>query len=326
MKKVKLLVLSLIFLLLCINFYSNKEVTIAFGSCVKGDDSKVWKNISSKNPDILILLGDSIYLKEKHFGKKKKIIKKYKSIYKNKAFKKLKKRTRVYAIWDDHDYGYNNADSTFKYKKASLKAFRDYWKNNLDPPTALENSIAFNVVLKDVEFIFTDNRSFRVAPTKKNQGVLFGKAQLAWIKDRFIKTKASTIVLASGGMLFSKSKDKESLHHFPKEKMVLENMIKQLKKDLIIISGDSHFANVGKFKLGKKEFYEFTSSPLNAHVTEDLRLPMDSNREIYDNTETNFGLLTLVNKSLFSKFLSQNSNFSVFSSKKNKEIFRFELN
>lgn len=282
------------------NYSSEDEIKIAFGSCIKKKSSKLWKNILKQKPDIFILLGDNIYLSEKSFGKKKKILKKYKSIYDKKSFKKLRKSAKVFTIWDDHDFGDNDVDSSFPYKEASLEGFREFWlkvggqmSDNLLPPKDLSNSVAFNINYKNIELIFTDNRSYRVNSNDKTEAILFGQKQLDWIESIVKNSQATTIVIASGGMLFSRSKGQESLDNFPQEKSRLEKIFASTKKEVLIISGDSHFANISKINYEEKEWLEFTSSPLFADVTSNKRMPEDENRVFRNNLKPNFSLITL---------------------------------
>ena len=87
---------------------------IAFGSCA--DQNKpcpIWGTIADAKPELLLLLGDTIYA-DLEDGKLKpatpeKIVKAYGELAKLPDWKRLREKTPIMAMWDDHDYGHNDA-------------------------------------------------------------------------------------------------------------------------------------------------------------------------------------------------------------------------
>jgi alkaline phosphatase D len=64
-----------------------------------------------------------------------------------------------YAIWDDHDYGPNDADRSFWNKNMSLEMFKLFWAN---PNYIFENEACTGTFQwNDVQFFMVDNRWFR---------------------------------------------------------------------------------------------------------------------------------------------------------------------
>lgn len=106
---------------------------IAFTSCMSTNSYKeqaVWDTIALQNPNVLVLLGDSVYIdcppQPDHQGHPHPKDDLYKDddfaihlhkLYKNQLavpqFKSLiaKNDLKIYAIWDDHDFLWNDADS-----------------------------------------------------------------------------------------------------------------------------------------------------------------------------------------------------------------------
>ena len=102
-----------------------KEIeTIAFGSCLKQNRPQpIWESVLSKKPDIFVLLGDNIYGDTRDMQKLKNKWNEFSSV---PGFKKLRKNSRVLAIWDDHDYGENDAGKEFPKKVESQNIFLDF--------------------------------------------------------------------------------------------------------------------------------------------------------------------------------------------------------
>jgi hypothetical protein len=111
-------------------------VRIAFASCMDAErvpNQPVWDAIKSENPDILMLLGDQIYMDWGDLGEsnwKKAFYKDRKTVLRDFAedmhrryqqqwsvssfralityFKKTTRKERVLITWDDHDFAWNN--------------------------------------------------------------------------------------------------------------------------------------------------------------------------------------------------------------------------
>ena len=68
--------------------------------------------------------------------------------------------THHYAIWDDHDYGPNEANRSFVLKDQSLALFKRYWSN---PAYGLpgEPGIFTSFTFRDIDFFLLDNRYHR---------------------------------------------------------------------------------------------------------------------------------------------------------------------
>lgn len=85
---------------------------ITFASCAKIQDrpeQPAWKDIENAKPDHLLLLGDNIYAPFSgwHHQEMKK---RYDEQFSEANFKSLIDKIPYNAIWDDHDFGPNNAN------------------------------------------------------------------------------------------------------------------------------------------------------------------------------------------------------------------------
>ena len=100
--------------------------TIAFGSCLKQTRPQpIWGSVLQKKPDIFVLLGDNIYGDTRDM---EKLESKWNDFSLISGFKKLRQNSRLLAVWDDHDYGENDAGIEFPKKVESQKIFLDFLK------------------------------------------------------------------------------------------------------------------------------------------------------------------------------------------------------
>src|SRR5687768_695157 len=80
---------------------------IAFGSCGSQErEQPVLLRVVETNPDAFIFLGDNIYGDTKSIDTLRM---KYQALADKPEFQKLKAAMPIYATWDDHDYGWNDA-------------------------------------------------------------------------------------------------------------------------------------------------------------------------------------------------------------------------
>ncbi len=237
---------------------------IAFGSCVKSGESSIWGSIGAKKPDAVVLLGDNIYQSEKQFGDKKAILDLYQQVYSYPLARTLLASTRILTIWDDHDFGPNDSDSTYLGARASLEVYRQFW-NPPAPPAELPDSIAFQKTLANISIYGIDNRSYRIN-AGKGGATYFGAAQMSWLIRALQADPADVILLASGTALLGDSGHPDFLSAFPEEYGKLKTVIGLIKKPVVVISGDRHYGEIMEYRIGGRKVIEAISSPMTAEV------------------------------------------------------------
>jgi alkaline phosphatase D len=114
-----------------LDFKKRSDVRFAVTSCSSDVFNSVgnvmWPQLVEDKPEVIFMIGDNIYadvyqgvylgvpatpqhLWKRHVETRNKL-----AIFRNK------KLIPVYAIWDDHDYGANNSNSSYQYKDESKK-------------------------------------------------------------------------------------------------------------------------------------------------------------------------------------------------------------
>ena len=262
-------------------------LTIGFGSCWAEPDDTVWKRLTDKNFEAFILLGDNTYLSEAELPAHREYTKAYDLLFSGPLFQRFQKSTELFPIWDDHDFGPNNSDSTYSERAFAEKIFRHYWK--IPPrPTGFSKGIHRSVKLGDITVILTDNRSFR----DPRKGVLFGDDQLNWIHAE-IKNAPSLVLLASGGQLLTSGPFHEDLEEYPAEHRRLFEILLDAKNPVLIVSGDRHIADLLVRKILDKEIIEITSSPLSGKTRPKRYVSLQKGRVKHYRASPNYGSLTI---------------------------------
>jgi len=239
---------------------------ITFGSCNRHDDPQpLWKDIINNQPDVWVWLGDIVYGDTKDMSILKQ---KYDAQKTNKAYQTLlNSKTKIMGIWDDHDYGSNNAGKEYTQKAASRDLLFDF----LDMPENADtrkregayNSHTFGEANQQVKIILLDARYFRDKPSQN--GKVLGEEQWEWLSKELYRSKAAINIIGCGIQMIPEEHRFEKWANFPKERTRLFDLLVRSKaKGIVLISGDRHIAEISSIEWegATAPFYEITSSGL----------------------------------------------------------------
>jgi alkaline phosphatase D len=268
---------------------------IAFTSCFSAQlfkDQPVWDEIAAANPDVLVLLGDSMYLDvggpelgsagvqamtahdfSVHAHKR------FTGVLAQKQFKALVQTPTLstYAIWDDHDFLWNDACGADVMKNPALRpllypsravfaAYRQALAQRLAPgsfpaapppwSTATPPPGYSKVALgADVFLHLTDGRSFR---KRGGTDALLGSDQLDEMEAGMKAAPAGATHLVASSSVFD-ARHGENWLNCPAEYTRMQKLAQ--KYNILILSGDIHDNNLASYTLaGGRSLFEATSS------------------------------------------------------------------
>jgi alkaline phosphatase D len=254
--------------------------TIAFGSCNKMTFPQGhWSQVAANNPNLWVWLGDIIYADTTNM---KALAKHYRSLKTQPDYKKLRAKAQIIGVYDDHDFGQNDACKDYPKKKESKKCLMDFMdipnQSAIRKREGAYQSYTFGKGAQSVKVIILDTRYFRDAlepdPSKQKRylpnasGTVLGEAQWKWLEKELRTSKAGLTLLCSSVQVIADEQPYEKWGNFPNERKRLLNLISQTKpNNLLIISGDRHMSEVSKMSLEGLPYplYDFTSSGLT-HV------------------------------------------------------------
>lgn len=260
--------------------------TLAAGSCAYineekydrpgngyGSDYQIFTRIEEQKPDLMLWLGDNVYYREVDFYSLAGMHHRYTHDRATPELQVLFASTPQYAIWDDHDFGPNDADGTWIHKERAWEVFRDFWGNptyGIPGQKGCTTQFQFN----DIDFFLLDNRYFRTpndCETCPNR-TLLGKEQLNWFMQALSASRAPFKIVAIGGQVLTTSPNHETaFHFFPEERETILRFIEKEKiKGVIFLTGDRHFTELSAMKNGAGNWvYDLTTSPLTSGVYSD---------------------------------------------------------
>lgn len=259
------------------------QLKIALGSCAYfnetrpgfdrpgtpyGGDYEIYASLHRVRPDLMLWLGDNFYHREMDWLTEHAMRNRWRTDRANPSLQPLLASTNNYATWDDHDYGPNNSDASFRLKDVSLQLHKEYWPQVVygTPET---KGVFTRFEWGDVEFFMLDNRyhrtpnDFPAGPGK----VMLGRAQLDWLKQSLVNSDKTFKIIACGGQMINPLVLFEAFGQFPTEQKELFDFIAQNNiPGIMFLSGDRHHSELLKVQWPGASYpwVEYTSSPLNA--------------------------------------------------------------
>lgn len=239
---------------------------IAIASCCKIQyvpDQPGWEEIEDERPDLLLLLGDNVYMRNGRWDHPY-MEKQYKRQMKEPHFKSLLERVPFLATWDDHDFGPNDtngAEVADHRRRESRRLFRKYMRDprlvsQINTPSSTMG-IHYSVNFGDIKIIMLDVRYYRTGKKRKNATML-GKEQEEWLWRELEHNKRYTIV--AGGSSIGQTKNGKSGYEgswsgYPRFLKEFRARVKRSHR-VLVLGGDIH---KNKFR-SHPTFFEVVSS------------------------------------------------------------------
>ena len=289
-----------------------REPRIAVYSCSadewRVDHKSMWASLLSTKPDLIFSLGDNVYLDGSSYGwgvlwpvtpDPARIWRRYTDMRKNLELYRQEKLTPMIAVWDDHDFGFNGADSSYEHKDFVKGVFETFF------PRPARNSLfesgpgvsmcwnSFNTC-----FIFLDSRYYRVMETSPAAvRTHWGSEQKQWLSSHLIDSKVPIWLLNGcqflGGDTTDTDNDSVASRH-PEDLEWLRQQVINTRQNITLISGDVHYSEVIQMPSSwGSGLYEISSSALHAIANE----PSGPGTRLALTTENNFIILQPVDSS-----------------------------
>ena len=286
-------------------------LTIAIGSCFfladpnplfadpdYGGDYEIFGSIAARKPDLMLWLGDTVYLQQPDFYDPAAMAARYRRQRAFEPLQALLTATTHLAILDDHDYGPNDGDASYVLKGETRKLFQRYWPN---PSFGLPDVPGSFGIARygDVMFFLLDDRYYR-SPNRWPDGAektMFGARQLEWLKQALVSAPPAAIKIVAGGSQFWKRAGRfEGWYHFETERRAFsEWLVAQRIEGVVFLSGDRHFSELLRIERPDAyPLYEFTSSPLTSRPPARLDAADRDNPDVVAGTQLarrQFGLI-----------------------------------
>lgn len=228
----------------------------AFGSCnEQWSPQPLWKRIMRLNPQLFIWGGDAIYADTQNAENLR-----IDYLMQNTVpdYQLFTQKIPIIGTWDDHDYGYNNADANNPIKKQSQQMFLDFIRVPSDSfirqQQGVYSSHNFGPAHRRIKIILLDMRYHMKEPGAD----ILGQQQWQWLEQQLKNSDAKIhFILGSYSILGRRMRISEELEDYPQAFKRFFNLISKYRpQGLVFLSGDKHFSSIFQ----RKGFLEFMST------------------------------------------------------------------
>ena len=286
---------------------------IALGSCfhpsLKGD---IFDEITAQKPDVFLFLGDNVYAADESFDLELNSLRSaYGDLAQVESFQALRSSIPMMVIWDDHDYGKDDAGGDWSNKNYSESLYQHVWAIGDDDPRSqlpgvyVQETIGpegqqVQIIMLDVRFFRTpltrntDQNVGRYTPSQDPNQNMLGDAQWQWFKEQLEKP-ANVRVIVTPIQLIADGHYWESWRMMPKERQRFYDLLAETRPNgVIIVSGDRHSGAMYKLEgILPYPLYELTTSSLNVPLTLIVKDEPGPHRLFAPFYESNYALIDI---------------------------------
>lgn len=302
----------LIFYLIANISFADVVYKLGIGSCLDQDyPTPAWASLEKESLNSFFFLGDNIY-GDVPSGRLENVKLSYEKL--NDQMPLWLKNTEKLVIWDDHDYGLNDAGANYIYKAESQQIYNDAWNIDQNDPRRTREGIYFselkNIAGKKLLIVGLDTRYFRsnlikignaYKPHKNTNTTVLGSSQWQWLEQELSRDH-DILILASSIQVLATEHRFEKWSNIPHERDKLLALLNKLTSNVLIISGDRHRSGFYK----QDNIYEFTSSSLNKGLFPSYETDALLQGKTY--TQNNYGVVEFHESSLNLFIKDENMN------------------
>jgi phosphodiesterase/alkaline phosphatase D-like protein len=260
-------------------------VTMGLGSCAYTTPNHVWDRIIEEGCESFVMLGDTPYIDS---GDLTVARTKHRDFLRQPDLARVISSMPVWGTWDDHDFGGNDINGTFRGKQNTRTAFVDYRANatyghdeNGDELTARSDGEGLYTSFRrgPIEVFLIDPRWFSsTGPSfaDPSRPTCIGSVQWEWLKDGLRSSDAPFKALATG-MIWDDKQNAESddWGFYSHEREAIFDFIAEEEIPCcFLLGGDVHVSRALDYgpRVGY-DLWQFIVSPLHNSTIPSLNVP-----------------------------------------------------
>jgi alkaline phosphatase D len=260
---------------------------LALSSC--SDETRammLYPEILLQKPDGLVMLGDNVYGSSTPEDPQLSDLRAaYFQMARRSEFRAVVSGVPTVAVWDDHDFGKNDAGGDFVHKALAQRMFNAFW--NIGPQDELRRrpgiyrTFMLGPVGRRVQLIILDTRYFRdplrltdqrgVAGRERyiphpddSSADILGPQQWQWLEEQ-LRQPADLRIIASSIQVVADGHGWERWGQFPAARRRLYDLIGSTgAKGVVFVSGDRHLGAINRVQpAGLYPLFDLTASAIN---------------------------------------------------------------
>jgi len=218
-----------------------QDLVIVAGACARtGSNGAVFDAMAAEQPDLYLAIGDLHYGNLESTDPSDHVSLYGRSLSQDGQAALFSSVPTAY-VWDDHDYGPNNADGSAPGREAVSEAYRQAVPHyGVDPDVEAPIAQAFTV--GRVRFVLSDTRSHRSSAS------MLGQEQLAWLIDELVTSAADHAVVVWANptpWIGSAGASSDDWSGWAEERRTIADALAAAEIDnLVMVSGDAHMVAI----------------------------------------------------------------------------------
>ncbi len=238
--------------------------TVAVGSCSRlGSNGSVYDTIRAAQPDLFLVPGDFFYAD--HIEVFDQFTEAFDETLTSPAQAALLAEIPIAYVWDDHDYGGNDGDSTSATRDIARVAYSSYVPHY---PLTGSGTINQAFTVGRVRFLLLDNRSAR-DPKADPDGAdktMLGADQLAWLEAELLAADSAyplTVIVTSVPWIAAPEVGADHWGGYTAERSALADFIASNELEgILMVAGDAHMVAIDDGSNTNFSAFEGASFPL----------------------------------------------------------------
>jgi len=228
----------------------------------------MWEALAREAPDFVVLLGDTCYADRRNRGRDEAgYARRYAETRLALSWFRLKRLIPTFAVWDDHDFGADNADKSFPLATFNRRLFKAFWGTAPNMAWRHAFGVGSRLVGFGQRFYFMDCRSYR-DPPRRSGGRQWGEEQTDWLLGD-LSGGAEPSWIMNGGQFFGRPFLLESMEgDHPDELREITTRLSRVAAPVAFVSGDVHYSSISALDADRLDYptYEFTSSSIHSTI------------------------------------------------------------
>jgi hypothetical protein len=219
------------------------SLTLAFASCARNkSNAAVFDTIRELDADLYANIGD-IHYRDIVDDDPRQFAAAYDQIHASPARSALYRSTAFAYVWDDHDYGADDSDSTSRSRPAAWSTYRQFVPH-YELAIREAGSINQAFTIGRVRVVMLDTRSERLA----SEATMLGSEQLGWLFDQLLTardTHALVILVSPTPWIAAADPGADHWGGFPAERDAIGTFLEANDIDnIVLVAGDAHMVAI----------------------------------------------------------------------------------
>ena len=204
------------------------------------------QSYAASGPDISLWVGDNVYIDTQNDPGA--IFQGYRDLAAQPGFAALRRQGVHLATWDDHDYGDNDEDRTYRLKDEAHRAFTEFWGDAgvpAEPESGVYQARLIETEGRRLHVIMLDVRWNRDVPDMG--GDILGESQWAWLAEQLEVEADLTLIVSGTQILLPREAGSETWDNYPGAAERLFAAVRRSGLEhVVLVTGDQHYGEVAR--------------------------------------------------------------------------------